>query len=67
LGLFSFVHVPKDVAIIILIQAAMPPLTALPIFAGRANANRNLINQFLFSSMIISLITIPLLFVLMPY
>jgi len=47
-------------AFIIVLQAAVPPITAIPIFTERAGGNRMLTNQFIVASFLASIITIPL-------
>jgi malate permease and related proteins len=51
---------PQSVANLIIIQSVMPPLSAVPIFTARAKGNVSLANQFLVSSFICSIVTIPL-------
>jgi malate permease and related proteins len=48
-----------SMAFIIILQAAVPPITAIPIFTERAGGNRMLTNQFIIASFIASIITIP--------
>jgi len=48
-----------DIALIIIIQSAVPPVTAIPIVVEREGGNRQVVNQFLFTSAIFSLISIP--------
>jgi predicted permease len=50
-----------DIALLILIESAVPPVTAVPIVVERDGGNRNLVNQFMFSSFAFSLLSIPLL------
>jgi len=51
--------VPYRIALIILLQAAVPPVTALPIVTERMNGNRAIVSQFMVSSFVLSLISIP--------
>jgi predicted permease len=51
---------PYPVALIIVLQSAVPPITAVPIVVERAGGNRNIVNQFMFTSFVLSLATIPL-------
>lgn len=60
LGMILLIHPPASVATLIIIQAAVPPLTAVPVLTERAKGNVALSNQFLISSFIFSIITIPL-------
>jgi malate permease and related proteins len=47
------------IAIIILLQAAVPPLTAVPLVTERSGGDRAIVNQFIVASFGLSLITIP--------
>ena len=47
------------IAIILLIQSAVPPVTAVPIVTERVGGNRAIVNQFIVSSFIVSLGSIP--------
>jgi len=60
LGLILLVKPPRSVATLIIIQAAMPPLSAVPVLTERIRGNVALVNQFLISSFIFSILTIPL-------
>lgn len=53
------VRPPDHVALLIMLQSAVPPVTAVPILTDRAGGNRHLVNQFMFSSFVLSLISIP--------
>jgi predicted permease len=53
------VRPPPHIAFLMILQSAVPPITAVPIFVERFGGNRNLINQFMFTSFILSLVTIP--------
>jgi predicted permease len=46
-------------AFIIILQAAVPPITAIPLFAERSGGNRMIVNQFIVASFLASIITIP--------
>lgn len=60
LGMLLLVRPPASVATLIIIQAAVPPLSAVPILTERAGGNVALANQFLISSFTFSIVTIPL-------
>jgi predicted permease len=47
-----------------LLEAAVPPVTAVPILAERAGGYREIVNQFMFSSFAVSLVSIPLIMAL---
>ena len=49
------------IALLIIMQAAVPPVTAVPILTERAGGNRQIVNQFMFISFIISLVSIPVI------
>ena len=49
-----------QIALLLILQSAMPPVTALPIFTKRVGGNESIVNQFLLASFIGSLVTIPL-------
>ncbi|MBS3763096.1 MAG: AEC family transporter [Planctomycetes bacterium] len=60
-GILIFVKPPYPVALILILQAAVPPITSAPILVGRENGNRSLASQFVFASFAFSLISIPLM------
>jgi hypothetical protein len=61
LGVLIFIHPDYNIALIILLQSAVPPVTAVPLFTERAGGNRAVVNQFIVASFIFSLITIPIM------
>ncbi len=58
-GMLVWLRPDFPVALVLLLQAAVPPITAIPIFAERCGGNRALANQFIVGSFIFSIITIP--------
>ena len=50
-----------NIALLIIMQSAVPPVTAVPILTERAGGNRQIVNQFMFISFIVSLISIPVI------
>ncbi|MEF8880006.1 MAG: AEC family transporter [Candidatus Thermoplasmatota archaeon] len=50
-----------QIALIIMLQAAVPPVTAAPLVTERMGGNRTVVNQFLVASFICSLGSIPLM------
>ena len=54
------VRPPYHVALLATLQAAVPPVTAVPILTDRAGGNRDIVNQFMFTSFAVSLVSIPL-------
>jgi predicted permease len=59
LALLIFVRPDYGIALIILLQAAVPPITAIPILAERCGGNRVISGQYIVSSFIFSIISIP--------
>ena len=59
LGLLMLIRPPSHIALILLLQSSVPPITAMPIVVERAGGNRNIVNQFMFSSFVASLLSIP--------
>jgi len=55
---------PFTVALIIMLQSATPPITAIPIMMDRTGGNRTVANQFFVTSMFASVITIPIIMLL---
>ena len=54
-------YISYTIALILIIQASVPPVTAVPILTERAGGNRNIVNQFIVASFITSLGSIPLM------
>jgi len=54
-------YISYTIALILLIQASVPPVTAVPILTERAGGNRNIVNQYIVASFIMSLGSIPLM------
>ncbi len=59
IGLLIWTRPDTTVALIILLEAAVPPITAIPIFAERCGGNRKIASQFIAGSFIFSVISIP--------
>jgi predicted permease len=49
-----------QIGLLLILQSAVPPVTALPIFTKRVGGNESIVNQFLVASFICSLGSIPL-------
>lgn len=58
----SIVHPRYEVALLVVLQASVPPMTAAPILIEKMNGNKSIANQFLLGSFLFSLITIPIVF-----
>ena len=59
LGALILLRPPYPIALIVMIQSAVPPITALPVFAERYQADRGMVNQFMVASFLAALITVP--------
>jgi predicted permease len=59
LGLLIWLHPGYSIAIILILQAAIPPITAVPILAERSGGNRAIASQFIVASFVFSIISIP--------
>jgi malate permease and related proteins len=60
LGLLVLIRPDFTLALIIILEAAVPPVTAIPIFAERSGGNRALASQFVVASFLFSIFTIPI-------
>ncbi|MBD3178842.1 MAG: hypothetical protein GF417_04160 [Candidatus Latescibacteria bacterium] len=49
-----------NIALILMLEASAPPVTAAPLLSGREGGDRELVNQYMIGSFSFSLITIPL-------
>jgi hypothetical protein len=47
------------IALIIILQSAVPPITAIPLVIERVDGDRSIVNQFIVASFVFSLISIP--------
>ncbi len=59
LGLLIWIRPDYVVALIIILQAAVPPITAIPVFTERSGGHRAITSQFIVASFIFSIISIP--------
>jgi len=59
LGMLVLLRPSYPMALIVMLQASVPPITALPVFAERYQADRGLVNQFMVASFLAALITVP--------
>ncbi len=64
LGLIYRIHPEFSIAFILMVQAAIPPITALPIFAERSGGNRAIASQFIVASFVFSIVSIPAMILL---
>jgi malate permease and related proteins len=61
LGIMILIRPDDFIAFLIILQAAIPPITAIPIFAERQGGNRAIASQFILASFAISIVSIPLM------
>jgi malate permease and related proteins len=59
LALLILLRPDLTIALIVIIQAAVPPITTVPIFVERCGGNRQISNQFVLGSFIFSIVSIP--------
>jgi len=59
LGLLMVIQPAYNIALMFILQSAVPPVTAIPIVVERAGGNRKIANQFVFTSFMVSLVSIP--------
>ena len=59
LALLLWLRSDFTIALIIILQAAVPPITALPILVERCGGNRKMASQFVVASFIFSILSIP--------
>ena len=60
LGLLAWIRPAWGVGLILLLEAAAPPVASAPIFAEREGGSRHLCSQFVLASFLASLVSIPL-------
>lgn len=59
LGILILLRPDYAIALIIILQSAVPPITAVPILTERSGGNRTITSQFIVSSFVFSIISIP--------
>jgi predicted permease len=64
LGLLILLKPTYSLALIFILQAAVPPITGTPIVTERAGGNKSISNQFILSSFVVSVISIPVVFLI---
>ena len=62
IGILIPINPSYEIALLLFLQSAVPPITGTPIMTERAGGNKAISNQFVFSSFIFSAISIPLIF-----
>jgi hypothetical protein len=67
LGVLLVIRPSYQIGLLLILQSAVPPVTALPIFTKRVGGNESIVNQFLLASFIGSLVSIPLVISLFTF
>ena len=62
LAVLIFIRPAYGIALLFILESAVPPVSATPILTERAGGNKSISNQFVFSSFIFSIISIPAIF-----
>jgi len=63
-GLLLLVRPDYNIALLLLLESAVPPITGTSIQAERAGGNASIANQFILASFAVSVVSIPLVFIL---
>jgi predicted permease len=61
LTLLVIIRPDYNIALIIILQSATPPISAVPLVTERAGGNREIVNQFMISSFITAALSIPII------
>jgi hypothetical protein len=67
LGIIYIIKPDYNVALILALSAAAPPLSSAPVLVGRQNGNSQICNQFLVASFLFSIISIPMVMMILNY
>jgi len=59
LALLLWLRPDSTIALIVMLQAAVPPITAIPILVERCGGNRQIASRFVVASFILSIFSIP--------
>ena len=62
IGVLALIKPSYNIALLFLLQAAVPPVTAIPILTERAGGKKSITTQFVFASFAASMLTIPAVF-----
>ncbi|MFC1861023.1 AEC family transporter [Chloroflexota bacterium] len=64
LGLLILIRPDYNIALILLLQSAVPPITGVPIATERNGGNRTITNQFVLASFVFAIVSVPAVFIL---
>jgi predicted permease len=59
LGILLIIRPAYNIALILILQSAAPPVSAVPIVTERAGGDRSIVNQFMVASFLIATVSIP--------
>lgn len=60
-GILVLIRPSYPIALLLLLQSAVPPVTAIALFTERVGGNQSIVNQFLIASFVCSLVSIPVM------
>jgi predicted permease len=63
----NYVNLDYAIALLFILQSAVPPITGTPIMTERGGGNKSISNQFVFSSFVFSVVSIPLVFLVFTH
>jgi predicted permease len=58
----NYINLEYAIALLFILQSAVPPITGTPIMTERGGGNKSISNQFVFSSFVFSVVSIPMVF-----
>jgi predicted permease len=67
IGVLALLRPDYNIALLFLLQAAVPPVTGVPILTERAGGNKEITTQFVFASFVACIVTIPAVFYLFDW
>jgi len=62
LGILILLKPSYNIALLFILQSAVPPVTGIPIVTERVGGNKSITTQFVFASFVFSVISIPAIF-----
>jgi predicted permease len=62
LAILILIKPSYNIALLFILQSAVPPITGIPIVTDRVGGNKSITTQFVFSSFVLSVISIPAIF-----
>ncbi len=62
LGILLPIRPSYNIALLFILQGAVPPVTGIPIVTERVGGNKSITTQFVFASFVLSMVSIPTIF-----